>query len=84
MRWKGQRLPYRVFRKDQRASHTTTVENKRLRHALSIVKAQQEIKLATKIMTNSVKTGHKKHSRAVYGPEFIEKTRSRAAAQMTA
>jgi hypothetical protein len=34
VRWKGQVLPYRVFSKDQRVSHTAIVENKRLRHAL--------------------------------------------------
>jgi hypothetical protein len=34
VRWKGQVLPYRVFSKDQRVSHTAIVENKGLRHAL--------------------------------------------------
>lgn len=38
MRWKGQVLPYRVFDKDQRVSHAAIVENKRLGHALSIIK----------------------------------------------
>ena len=35
VRWKGTLLPYRVFRKDQRVSHTAIVENKRLGHALT-------------------------------------------------
>jgi hypothetical protein len=39
VRWKGQSLPYRVFSKDQRVSHTAIVENKRLGHVLAIVKA---------------------------------------------
>jgi hypothetical protein len=33
VRWKGHSLPYRIFSKDQRVSHTAIVENKRLRHA---------------------------------------------------
>jgi len=35
---------YRIFSKDQRVSHTAVVENKRLRHALATVKAQQDTK----------------------------------------
>ena len=61
VRWKGTALPYRVFRKDQRVSHTAIVENKRLSHALTLVKAQQDLKQATKVMTNSEKTGYKKN-----------------------
>ena len=53
VRWKGQLLPYRIFSKDQRVSHTAIVENKRLRHALATVKAQQDIKRLPEIMTNS-------------------------------
>lgn len=45
-------LPYRVFSKDQRVSHTAMVENKRLGHALAIVKAQQDLRLAITIMTD--------------------------------
>jgi hypothetical protein len=44
VRWKGQGPPYRVFDKDQRVSHTAILENKRLGHALAIIKAQQELK----------------------------------------
>jgi hypothetical protein len=57
VRWKGQLLPYRVFSKDQRVSHTAVVENKRLGHALATVKAQQDIKHMPKVMTNSAKGG---------------------------
>ena len=35
---------HRVFSKDQRVSHTAVVENKRLGHALAVVKAQQDVK----------------------------------------
>ena len=83
VRWKGTLLPYRVFRKDQRVSHTAIVESKRLGHALTLVKAQQDLKLATKVMTNSEKDGYKKRPRILYGPDFDEKKRSRAAVEMT-
>lgn len=73
VRWKGQLLPYRAFSKDQRVSHTAIVENKRLGHALAIVKAQQDLKQTTKIMNNSEKTGYKKSPRRVYGPNYEPK-----------
>ena len=38
-------------------SHTAIVENKRLGHALTIAKAQQDFERETKVMTNSEKTG---------------------------
>ena len=44
VRWKGHSLPYQIFCKDQRVSHTAIVENKRLSLALTTVKAQQDIK----------------------------------------
>ena len=72
LRWKGVSLPYRVFSKDQRVSHTAIVENKRLSHALSLVKAQQDLKHETKVLTNSEKTGYKKRPRQVYGPNYVE------------
>ena len=62
VRWKGQVLPYRVFNKDQRASHTASVENKRLGHALAIIKAQQNLKYPPKVKTNSEKTGYQKRN----------------------
>ena len=64
VRWRGHVISYRVFSKDQRVSHTAIVENKRLGHALAIVKAQQDLRLATKIMTNNEKTGYKKRGSA--------------------
>jgi hypothetical protein len=68
VRWKGQVLPYRVFDKDQRVSHTAIVENKRLGHALAIIKAQQDLKYAPKVKTNSEKIGYRKRGRKIYGP----------------
>lgn len=56
VRWKGVSLSYRVFSKDQRVSHTAIVENKRLGHALALVKAQQDLRYTTRVMTNSEKT----------------------------
>ena len=79
----GVLLPYRVFSKDQRVSHAAIVENKRLGHALTIVKAQQDLKLATKVMTNSEKTGYKKRARRVYGPDFESETLLPAAPPVT-
>jgi len=83
VRWEGVSLPCRVFSKDQRISHTAIVENKRLGHALAIVKAQQDIKHRPKVMTNSEKTGYKKSPRRVYGPDFESKTPAAAAVEMT-
>ena len=67
VRWRGHVLPCRVFSKDQRVSHTAIVENKRLGHALAIVKAQQDLRLATKMMTNSERIGYKKRGRNLSG-----------------
>jgi hypothetical protein len=63
VRSKGQVLPYRVFDKDQRVSHTANVENKRLGHALAIIKAQQDLKYVPKVKTNSEKIGYQKRDR---------------------
>jgi transposase len=82
VRWKGHSLPYRVFSKDQRVSHAAIVENKRLGHALALVKAQQDLKYTPKVMTNSEKTGYKKRGRKVYGsPE--SSTPTQPALEMT-
>jgi hypothetical protein len=72
VRWKGISLPYRVFAKDQRITQTPILGNKRLSHALSLVKAQQELKRETKVLTNSERAGYKKRPWSVYGPDFID------------
>jgi hypothetical protein len=82
VRWKGHSLPYRVFSKDQRVSHTAIIENKRLGHTLALVKAQQDAKHETKIRTNSEKTAYKKNPRRVYGPDFEPKSAEAVAVEM--
>ncbi|RZU39917.1 hypothetical protein BDD14_1319 [Edaphobacter modestus] len=67
VRWKGHSLPYRVFSKDQRVSHTAIVGNKRLGHVLSIIKSQQDLRSAPKVMTNSEKIGYKNDRRRSMG-----------------
>ena len=69
--WRGQVLPYRVFDKDQRVSHTAIIENKRLGHALAIIKAQQDLKYVPKVKTNSEKINYRKRARK---PEAVEMT----------
>ena len=84
VRSKGRALPYRVFSKDQRVSHTAIVENKRLRHALTIIKAQQDLKDQPKVKTNSEKGGYKKNPRQLYGPNYKAKIAAAPAVEMTA
>ena len=82
IRCQGHVLPYRVFNKDQRVNETAVVENKRLGHALSIVKAQQDLKQRTRVLTNSEMTGYTKRPRQVYGPDFVEKKSAPAVVDM--
>ncbi len=63
-------LPYRVFAKDQRVSHTAMVENKRLGHVLRVVKAQQDAYHPPTVQTNSSKGGYQKRGRRIYGPDY--------------
>ncbi len=81
--WKGHSLPYRVFSKDQRVSHTAVVENKRLGHALAVVKAQQDVNRMPTVMTNSEKGGYKKRPRQVYGPDYKPELAAPEAVEMT-
>jgi hypothetical protein len=69
-RCKGQVLPYRVFDKDQRVSHAAIVENKRLGHALSIIKAHQDLKYPPKVKTNSEKNGYRRRERKTEAVEM--------------
>ena len=84
VRSKGHTLPYRVFSKDQRVSHTAVVENKRLSHALTIIKAQQDLRNEPKVKTNSEKAGYKKNPRQLYGPDYKAKIAAAPAVEMTA
>jgi hypothetical protein len=84
VRWKGHSLPYRVFSKDQRVIHTAVVANKRLGHALTVVKAQQKVKRVPAVLTNSAKGGYKKHPRQLYGPDYKAQPAAVEAVEMTA
>ena len=77
VRSKGRVLPYRVFHKDRRVNPAAIVENKRLGHALSIIKNKQDERLAVRVMTNSEKTGYVKRPprSAIYATgEAVEMT----------
>jgi hypothetical protein len=80
VRSRGLLLPYRVFSKDQRVSHTAIVENKRLGHALSLIKAQQDSHFEVKIKTNSEKGDYQKRGRQIYGPDDVPKIPTKPAA----
>lgn len=61
VRWKGLSLPYVMFDKEQRVSHTAIVENKRLGAALAFIKAQQDAGLPKpRIKTNSEVMGYRR------------------------
>jgi len=53
--------------KDQRVYHTAIVENKRPGHTLALVEAEQNLKYALRVMTNSEKNLYRKTPRKVYG-----------------
>nr|WP_263384902.1 hypothetical protein [Granulicella arctica] len=84
VRSKGRTLPYRLLSKDQRVSHTAVVENKRLNHALTIIKAQQDVQREPKVQTSSQKIDYKKNPRQLYGPNYKPKSAAASAAKMTA
>ena len=75
----GLLLPYRVFSKDQRVSHTAIAENKRLGHALALIKAQQDSHFEAKVKTNSEKGQYQKRGRQIYGPDYVPKIPGKAA-----
>jgi hypothetical protein len=70
VRWQSHILPYHVFNKDQTVRPAEVIENKRLRHALAVVRAKQEQRQAIKIMTNSEKVGYKKRPRVIQGTDY--------------
>jgi hypothetical protein len=49
-------------------SVTAIVENKRLGHALALIKTQQDLRQTTRVMTNSEKTGYRKRRSMVSAP----------------
>jgi hypothetical protein len=80
VRSNGLLLPYSVFSKDQRVSHTAIVENKRLGHALALIKAQQDSHFEAKVKTNSEKGEYQKRGRQIYGPDYVPKIPAKTAA----
>jgi hypothetical protein len=79
VRSKGLLLPYRIFSKDQRVSHTAIVENKRLGHTLALIKAQQDSHFEAKVKTNSEKGQYQKRGRQIYGPDYVPKIPAKGA-----
>ncbi|WP_313615016.1 ISNCY family transposase [Agrobacterium sp.] len=63
VRWKGHRLPYTVFAKDQRVTHAAITENKRLGDVLAYIKERQEQLDKPKVKSNSDKNGYVKRAR---------------------
>jgi hypothetical protein len=69
VRWKGMSLPYSVFDKDQRVSHTAIVENKRLGAALAFIKAQRDAEVPQpRVKTNSEAVGYRRRGRKSAAP----------------
>ena len=56
------------------------MENKRLGHALSLIKAQQDSHFEAKVKTNSEKGEYQKRGRQIYGPDYVPKIRSKTVA----
>src|SRR5580698_589523 len=61
-----------------RVSYTAIVENKRLGHALALVKAQQDSHFEAKVKTNSEKGQYQKRGRQIYGPDYVPKIPAKA------
>lgn len=81
--WNGVSLPFKVFDKDQRVSHTAITENKRLGEVLSWIKEQQDANLSPpKVKSASEKGGYKRRGRKPPGrpsafddPNYVAKRR---------
>ena len=74
VRWQGLSLPFKIFDKDQRVTHTAIVENKRLGEVLAFIKSQQDRRLPPpRVKTNSEKMGYQKTGRKPSGrPRFVD------------
>ena len=82
LRWKGHSLPYRVFSKDQRVSHTVTVENKRLVTHSRSSRPSRRPSVSPRCLTNSDKGGYQKRGRQLYGPDYVENVPAPKAVEM--
>ena len=90
VRFKGHSLPYTVFDKDQRVTHTAITENKRLGEVLAYVMERQGELDAPKVKSNSEKNGYKPNGRRpgrgtdVMNDAEVIARRNKALAQMEA
>jgi transposase len=85
VRWKGVSLPYVVFDKDQRVSHTAIIENKRLGAALAYIAAQRDAQLPEpRIKTNSETIGYQRTGRKPGRPPGAPYRRSKPATRAVA
>ncbi len=71
VRWNGVVLPYRVFDKKQRVTHTAIVENKRLTEALAWVKAHQDEIGSARNKSHSEAGGYVHRPKGRRGPDFL-------------
>ncbi len=62
VRSRGLLLPCSILSKDQRVSHTAIVENKRLGHALALIKAQQDSHFEAEVKNNSEKGAYQRNA----------------------
>jgi hypothetical protein len=70
VRWKGVSLPYTVFDKEQRVSHTAIVENKRLGATLAFIKAERDREIPPpRVKTTSEAGGYQSNGRKVGRPK---------------
>ncbi|WP_137153611.1 ISNCY family transposase [Rhizobium sp. FKL33] len=90
VRWKGHSLPYAVFDKDQRVTHTAVTDNKRLGDVLEFIRERQDQMRPPKVKTNSEKLGYKprgtkpgRRTDFMNDPEVIAR-RQRASARIEA
>jgi hypothetical protein len=62
------------------SGHTAIIENKRLGHALALIKAQQDNHFEAKVKNNSEKGAYQKRGRQIYGPDYVPKIPAKTAA----
>jgi transposase len=85
VRWQGIALPYRVFDKKQRVTHTAIVENKRLSEALAWVKARQDEIRPVPLKTHSEAGGYVPRPKGRRGrTSFVDRHVAAKAANRTA
>ena len=84
VRWKGVSLPYVVFDKDQRVSHTAIIENKRLGAALPTSRRNGIHSYPTRMKTNSETISYQRIGRKPGRPQGAPYRRSNPATRAVA